>query len=884
MSTFEPKTVSRSPSVGMELDGKVYVWSEQLDDGSIAQKHARRTAQNVVNSGMLVLATICFIWFGWNAYFKAVPHGLSGFIFELILPNITGLALSLFLFCASFVFQRLCELTRQRALIPKFHRTDVIPEIIFPVPEGPRVNVADVYHAEAMKTVEDAYHLAKKFGHAAVEPLHLFIAALSHGDVPIVFGRLGLSFESVKEPLNRRLLTLQTGTDPGFSADLERVMLSAFVSAYTQHRNSVSAIELFFEAYRHDAFLQELLYDIKVDEQRLANVVTWIRISETLRERYERFRHAAAFKPTGPMNRSMTSVQTPALDAIGEDLTSAAVAGHLPFLVGRERETDELLRVIEGGGKSVLLVGPEGVGKTALIAGLAERMVREDVPKILEDKRLVSIVIPALMSGVHPSEAQARLLSALVDVSRARNVILVLQNIEQLIGSGMESGSDAAALLADALNRNITFVIATTTPEAYTQVVERSVLSRVFEKVNVGEPDPTTAIHIVESKVGGIEYEQNVIFTYDAIERAVTLSDRYIHTSFLPKKAIEVCKEAALIASKARGENALVLGEDVEKVLADKTGIPMTQATVEEKETLLSLEEKIHARVVGQEEAVKAVSSALRRARADLRSGERPIATFLFLGPSGVGKTALAKAVAAAYFGGEKAMLRFDMSEYQDQASVYRLIGAPGGESGQLTEAVRRNPFSLVLLDEFEKAHPNILNLFLQVFDDGRLTDSAGRTIDFTNTIIIVTSNAGTQYIQDAVAEGTNSEQIKTHLLEEELRGVYRPELLNRFDAVVVFRPLTPDDVQQIAYLMIAQVAERLEAKGIKFRATDEAVLDLSTKGFDPKFGARPLRRIIQEEVDNAIATALLEGRVGRRDTIVLHPDGQIEIEKAEAL
>ncbi len=885
MNTFHPTTVTRSPSVGTEIDGKVFVWSEQLDEKAIRQKHARRSAVNMVNGGMLVVATACFLWFGWNVYASMLPHGIAGVFFEIILPSVTGLALSLFLLTGAFVFQRMCELTRSRSKMPFFVRTDTLPEIQAPVPEGQRVNIADLFHQEATKTVENAYTLAKKFGHGSVEPLHLFIAALSHGDVPVVFGRLGLSFDALKEPLNRRLLTLQVGTDPGFSSDLERVMLSAFVSAYTQHRTAVSATELFFEAYRHDAFLRELFYDLSVDETRLENVVTWIRISETLRERYDRFRHAALFKPTGPMNRSMTSVQTPSLDAIGEDLTSAAVAGHLPVLVGRERETEELLRVIEGGGKSVLLVGPEGVGKTALIAGLAERMVREDVPKILEDKRLVSIVIPALMSGVDPSEAQARLLSALVDVSRAKNVILVLQNIDQLVGTaGTGSGADAAALLADALSRGITFVIATTTPQAYTNVIERSVLARVFEKVNVNEPDTTTAIHIVESKVGGIEYEQNVIFTYDAIERAVSLSDRYIHTSYLPKKAIEVCREAALVAFKARGADALVKAEDVEKVLADKTGIPMTQTTVEEKETLLSLEEKIHARVVGQEEAVKAVSSALRRARADLRSGERPIATFLFLGPSGVGKTALAKAVAAAYFGGEKAMLRFDMSEYQDQASVYRLIGAPGGESGQLTEAVRRNPFSLVLLDEFEKAHPNILNLFLQVFDDGRLTDSAGRTIDFTNTIIIVTSNAGTQYIQDAVAEGTDSEQIKTHLLEEELRGVYRPELLNRFDAVVVFRPLTTDDVQQIAYLMIAQVAERLEAKGIKFRATDEAVLDLSTKGFDPKFGARPLRRIIQEEVDNAIATALLEGRVGRRDTIVLHPGGQIEIEKAQAL
>jgi len=494
------------------------------------------------------------------------------------------------------------------------------------------------------------------------------------------------------------------------SPEAEQALMSAFVNAYAQQRPSVSATEVFFESYRHDPFVQELFYDLKVDEARLANVVEWIRISDALRERYDQFRRAAAFKPTGPMNRSMTAVQTQALDAVGEDLTAAAVAGRLPLLVGREREMEELFRVIEGGGRSVVLVGPEGVGKTAVVSGVAERMVRESVPKVLEDKRLVNIVLPALMGGVNPSEAQARLLAALSDVAKSGNVVLVIQNIEQM-------SEDLAQILADALTRRITFVIATTTPQGFANVVEHSVLYRVLEKVNVPEPDTTTAIHVVESKVGGIEYEQNVIFTYDAVERSVLLSDRYVHTGYLPKKAIEICREAALVASKARGADALVTGEDVEKVLADKTGIPMTQVTADEKEKLLSLEDKIHARVIGQEEAVKAVSSALRRARAELRAENRPISTFLFLGPSGVGKTALAKAVAASYFGGENAMLRFDMSEYQDQASVYRLIGAPGGDSGLLTEAVRRNPFALILLDEFEKAHPNILNLFLQVFD-----------------------------------------------------------------------------------------------------------------------------------------------------------------------
>lgn len=873
MPAFSPSSVAQTPGFGTSVAGKVYVWSEALDAGSIARKKLRRTVRDAVNGTVLVLAVLCALCFGWTLYLSKAATVWSA----LLRPSATGLLLSLGLLFGAFVFERMCEVARRRFRMPEAGRGASAPAVVTPVPEGQRANVAELYRPEAVRAVEEAHGLAARFGHGSLSPLHLFIASLSYGDVPVVFGRLGIRFEDVRDPLNRRLMSIPVGTGPTMSPEAEQTLLSAFVNAYLQHRTAVSTTEVFFEAYKHDAFIRELFLDLKVDEARLANVVEWIRIGEALRERYEQFRRAAAFKPTGPMNRSMTSVQTPSLDAVGEDLTEAAVTGKLPLLIGREREMDELFRVIEGGGRSVVLVGPEGVGKTAVISGIAERMVRESVPTVLEDKRLVSVVIPALVGGVGPAEAQARLLAALSDVARARNVVLVMQNVEQL-------SEDLAQILADALSRRVTFLIATTTPQAFASTVERSVLGRVLEKVNVPEPDATTAIHVVESKVGGIEYEQNVIFTYDAVERSVNLSDRYVHSSYLPKKAIEVCKEAALFAFKARGADALVTGDDVERVLADKTGIPMTQVTSDEKEALLALEDKIHARVVGQDEAVKAVSAALRRARAEVRSEGRPIATFLFLGPSGVGKTALAKAVAASYFGGENAMLRFDMSEYQDQASVYRLIGAPGGEPGLLTEAVRRNPFSLILLDEFEKAHPNILNLFLQVFDEGRLTDSSGRVADFTNAIIIVTSNAGTPYIQDAVREGVPLEQIRTHLIERDLRGIYRPELLNRFDGVIVFRPLTEDDVQQIAYLMIAQVADRLEAKGIAFRATDEAVQDLAKKGYDPTFGARPLRRVIQEEVDNAIATALLEGRVGRRDTIVLHSDGQIEVEKAEAL
>jgi ATP-dependent Clp protease ATP-binding subunit ClpC len=443
---------------------------------------------------------------------------------------------------------------------------------------------------------------------------------------------------------------------------------------------------------------------------------------------------------------------------------------------------------------------------------------------------------------------------------------------------------ELSTVLVDFLSRGSTFAIAATTPQGYTAAIERSILGRVFEKVRVDEPGVDEAIHVLESKILGIEFEHPVSFTYMAIEAIVQLSDRFMHESYLPKKAIEVAKEVAVMVFKERGTDALITKEDVGRLISEKTGVPSSHVGEEEKDTLLHLEERMHGRVVGQEEAVTAVAAALRRARTQLRSENRPIAAFLFLGPTGVGKTELAKTVAESYFGSENSMIRLDMSEYQQPESLSRLIGRPGtSEGGLLSEAVRQQPFALVLLDEFEKANPGILNVFLQVFDDGRLTDSAGRTIDFTNTILIATSNAGTQYIQDAVKQNVPDDQIKTHVLEEELKGVYRPELLNRFDGIIVFKPLTQDELMEITKRMIARVVERLETKGIHFRASDDVIEDLAHKGYNPIFGARPLRRLVQEEVDNAIANALLKDDVKRRDTIVLELGG-IRIEKAVSL
>lgn len=885
LTTKKPTSAQAKPTLGIAIGKDVYVWSERVDAKAIALRQLRDRLNMAVNITALVIALVFFLAFAYQAFFKTELSAVFTFDYWLA-PAPMGASLSAAVLLACFVFYRLAEAARSRLLIPTQKKGDQ-EALIQTLPPGKQKNIARLFEPTALGAVEEAYAVALRYKHKQVRPLHLFIGSLTVQDAAVAFGRLGLRFDQIKEALARRLNEQQKGQPTVFSPEAEETLLAAFLNAYQQGRKTVSGLEIFYEAYKRDAFVRELLYDLKVEDNQLRNVVEWIRITQKLRERFEQFRQAAIFKPTGPMNRAMTSVATPALDAVSEDLTAAAVSGYAPLLIGRQKEIEEIFRVIEGGGQSVVLVGAEGTGKSAILHGIAQLMVEEKVPDILKDKRLVSINIPQLVSGASPEQAGERLMQVLIDVSRARNIILAIQDIEQLTGltAGREQTADLAALLIDFLSRGSTFAIATTTPQSYAAVIERSILGRAFEKVEILEPDQNESIQVLESKIGGLEYEHKVIFSYDAVAKAVELSDRYMHEDYLPEKAINVCREAALDVAKKKGENALVTGEDIAAIVSDKTNIPITQVTQEEKEKLLNLEEKMRERMVGQAEAVEAVADALRRARAELRSQDRPIATFLFLGPTGVGKTELAKTVAEVYFGREEAMLRFDMSEYQEKGSIDRLIGVPGSnEGGLMTEAVRRNPFSIVLLDELEKAHPDILNVFLQVFDDGRLTDAAGRTIDFTNTIIVATSNAGARYIQDAVQANTPLDQIKNHLLEEELRAIYRPEFLNRFDGVIVFKTLSPDEVEQIAYLMINQVAARLEPKGIYFRATDEAVAELARLGYDPKFGARPLRRVVQERVDNAIAEALLEGRVSRRDTIVLKEGGRIEIEKAEAL
>jgi len=444
-------------------------------------------------------------------------------------------------------------------------------------------------------------------------------------------------------------------------------------------------------------------------------------------------------------------------------------------------------------------------------------------------------------------------------------------------------GMDVSGSLSEHLsNSGSLLTLATSSVESYNKHLINSPIGQMFARVEVKEMDENQAIQALESKAGYIEYKQKVFFSYDSIEKAVQYAGRFLHDQKLPESALEILTESASLVRNKKGMDFLVEKDDVAKVISEKTGIPATSLSENEADKLLRLETEMHNRVVGQDEAVNLVANALRRARAEIRSTKRPIANFLFLGPTGVGKTELAKTIAEIYFGGEERMIRVDMSEYQDKTSIYRLIGSPGQKgTGIFTEAVRQKPFSLVLLDELEKADPDILNLFLQVFDDGRLTDNVGRVIDFTNTIIIATSNAGTPFVQTEIEAGKSLEEIRQGLVKGELKKYYRPEFLNRFDGIILFRSLDRGEIKEVAKLMLGRVINDLQNKGIELRVEDSALESLVDVGFDPEFGARPMRRAIQDKVENQLAELVISGKLKRKDVVVLGEGAQLSVTRS---
>ena len=653
--------------------------------------------------------------------------------------------------------------------------------------------------------------------------------------------------------------------------------------------------------------------------------------------------------------------KTPTLDEFGVNLTQSAVDGKLDPVVGRSKEVDRVIQILGRRTKNnPVLIGEPGVGKSAIAEGLAQRIADQNVPDILEEKRVMTLDVGLLVAGTkYRGEFEERLKKIMDEIRSAGNVILVIDEVHTLIGAGAAEGAiDAANILKPALARGELQCIGATTLDEYRKHIERdAALERRFQPVMVGEPSVEETIEILQGLRDRYETHHKLIISDEALEAAATLADRYISDRFLPDKAIDLMDEAGsrvrlmkyerspeekqldgdlkkLLKEKddavrnqdfdkagalrdremeireglkalsqarktaAAEENApkpIVTEEDIAHIVASWTGVPVSKLTESESEKLLHMEDTLHTRLIGQDEAVKAVSRAIRRARVGLKNPDRPIASFIFSGPTGVGKTELAKSLAAYFFGSEDSMVRLDMSEYMERHTVSKLVGSPPGyvgynEGGQLTEAVRRKPYTVLLFDEIEKAHPDVFNMLLQILEDGRLTDSKGRVVDFKNTLIIMTSNIGSKVIEkgantlgfDFATEDPNESQYNRlkSLVNEELKQYFRPEFLNRLDEIIVFRQLTKDEVKEIAEILLKDIFKRLTKQGISLKVTDKFKDRLIEEGYNPSYGARPLRRAIMRLLEDSLAEEILSGRVKDGDTAVVDVNeaGQVQI------
>ncbi len=650
-----------------------------------------------------------------------------------------------------------------------------------------------------------------------------------------------------------------------------------------------------------------------------------------------------------PEGEKAGGTQTPTVDTFGRDLTQLARDGKLDPVIGREKEIERVVQILSRRTKNnPCLIGEPGVGKTAIAEGLAYHIIEGKVPEILRDKRVVTIELAAVVAGTkYRGEFEERLRKLMNELRQAGNVLVFIDELHTLIGAGAAEGAiDASNILKPALARGELQCIGATTMDEYRKHIEKDpALERRFQPIIVGEPSCDESVEILKGLRDRYEAHHKVKITDEALEAAVKLGDRYISDRYLPDKAIDLIDEAASRvrirnytappdlkevedkltnlrtekeasvrnqefekAAKLRDDEhklkeelddqkkewekqvgasdmSQVGEDDVAYIVSSWTGVPVKRLAEEESARLMNLEETLHRRVIGQDEAVQSVARAVRRARAGLKDPKRPIGSFIFLGPTGVGKTELGRALAEALFGDENAIIRLDMSEYMEKHTTARLIGAPPGyigyeEGGQLTEKVRRNPYSVILLDEIEKAHPDVFNILLQILEDGRLTDGKGRTVDFRNTVIIMTSNVGATFLKKAAvgfgasSEESDYEQMKERIMDE-LKRTFRPEFLNRVDDQIVFHSLSEEHIRQIVDMMLDELNKRIQEYSLQVEVSDDVKGMLLKEGFDPSFGARPLRRVIQRRLEDGISEELLQGKIAPGDTVEVDIDDE---------
>ena len=806
----------------------------------------------------------------------------------------------------------------------------------------------------AEKALELSGELAADFGHNYIGTEHILYGLVKEGSgvASQVLNLQEVTPENIEEEIEALIgkgTPIQNRQEIGFTPRSKRVIENAFLEARKFGSEFIGTEHLLIGIMREgDSIAVRIMLDLGVNPQKLYNEIIKV-INED--ENANINEKQSNGKGRGSYN------QTPTLNQYGTDLTKKAAEGKLDPVIGRKTEIQRVIQILSRRTKNnPCLIGEPGVGKTAVAEGLAEKIISEDVPEMLKNKRVVSLDIASMVAGAkYRGDFEERIKKCLEEVKKSGDVILFIDEVHTIVGAGSAEGAvDAANILKPLLARGEVQVIGATTLNEYRKYIEKdSALERRFSPVTVGEPTKAETEEILKGIRDKYEAHHNVKITDEAIKSAVELSTRYINDRFLPDKAIDLIDEAAsrvkmktytqpeslkkledeivtldkekedtirvqdfekaaILRDKIKEEkeklqkekekwqnkntkNVTALNEeDIAEVVASWTGVPVKKLTQSENEKLKNLEKTLHQRVIGQNEAVEAVAKAIRRGRVGLKDPNRPIGSFLFLGPTGVGKTELSKALAESLFGNEDAMIRIDMSEYMEGHSVSKLIGSPPGyvgfdDGGQLTEKIRRKPYSVILFDEIEKAHQDVMNMLLQILDDGRLTDAQGRTVNFKNTVIIMTSNIGARLITDKTTLGFSAVDKKDETQKEyesikkdvmgELKKQFRPEFINRIDEIIVFHKLNNEDIKQIIDIMINQVTKRMQEKGYNLEIEDSVKELIAKKGIDTNYGARPLKRAIQNILEDRVAEEILDGNIKQnKKAIIKAEDDKIVI------
>lgn len=767
---------------------------------------------------------------------------------------------------------------------------------------------------KAIKGVILAQEEARRSGYNLVGTEHVLLGIIGEGTAlaATTLKQLGVSIDQTRKFLENAK-GKQTGQSPAnlpFTPKVKRIFEQAFQEARQLGENRISPEHLLLATIQErDNLASKLLIAQKVDLDNLR--------TEIIKKLGEQPPQAVASRQKrSEFGDSPSSNNT--LKEFGTNLTQLAAEGKLDPVVGREKEIERTIQILGRRTKNnPVLVGEPGVGKTAIAEGLAQLIVNNDVPEILKDKQVIALDMGRVLAGTRfRGDFEERIKAIIKEVQEAQNIILFIDEIHNLVGAGALGGTmDAANMLKPALARGVFQCLGATTVNEYRQYIEKdAALERRFQMVKVGEPSVEETIEILQGLRKNYEDFHKVKFTDEALVAAAKLSDRYISDRFLPDKAIDLIDEAGSrthinysLKNKAQKQETVINPESllpvvdeaqIGEIVAFWTGVPVSKVNESETETLLNLESLLHERVVGQNQAVEAVSRAIRRSRVGLKNPNRPIASLIFSGPTGVGKTELAKAIAAAMFGSQEAMIRLDMSELMESHTVSKLIGSPPGylgyeDGGQLTEAVRRKPYSVVLFDEIEKAHPDVFNLLLQVLDDGHLSDAKGRKVDFKNTLIIMTSNIGSKVIEKGgggigfdFADHQNEVQYNRirNLVNDELKQYFRPEFLNRLDEIIVFRQLNQTEIKDIADILIQQVADNIkELQNINLVVTDAFKQRVVKEGYDPRYGARPLRRAIMRLLEDPLAEGILSGELQEGDNALVDLDEQSQVVATKA-